>query len=54
MAVAREHATVEKEDLIQTKQTGLEAQLNSIKQAEAQLLATLEIDLEKAKAEAMQ
>ena len=52
MAVAREHAALEKEHVIQSKQTGLEVQLTSIKQAKAQLLATLE--MEKAKAEAVQ
>jgi len=52
MAVAREHAALEKEHVLQSKQTGLETQLSSIKQAKAQLLATLE--MEKAKAEAVQ
>jgi len=52
MAIAREHAALEKEHVIQSKQTGLETQLGNIKQAKAQLLATLE--MEKAKAEAVQ
>ena len=52
MAVAREHAALEKEHVIQSKQTGLETQLTNTKQAKAQLLATLE--MEKARAEAVQ
>ena len=52
MAVAREHATVERVRTIESKLKTLEAQMVSFKQVKSQLVATLEI--EKAKTEAVQ
>jgi len=52
MAIAREHAAVEKERTMESKLKGLETQMENFKQAKSQLVAALE--MEKAKAEAVQ
>ena len=51
-AIAREHAAVERERVMESKLKGIETQMETFKQAKSQLVAALE--MEKAKAEAVQ